>query len=291
MKKILYKSATIVCLSVTTIASVICIRNIFYPNKPQRAISPSSSTDCISSKKPNSQSQDKKGLTSSQRNCFSNEIKTYILGDKIAYLTFDDGPSQNTPLLLQTLQKANVRATFFVVGTNCLRYPNEVKEEMSAGNKVGIHSWTHEYSYIYSSSANFMQDFNRLRVYLTQQLGTAPDICRFPGGTNNTVSLQYNKNHIMQQIVRQVESMNIRPIDWNVSAEDAEIPVPSSSLIVNRIMHQIGNDSQPVILMHDSGNHTSTIYAVPEIVRQLKLRGYSFGTLSAATQAVMFPPS
>ena len=212
-------------------------------------------------------------------------------GPKIAYLTFDDGPSQNTALLLKTLKGLDVRATFFVVGTNCLKYPDAVKQEAAAGHAVGIHSWTHQYSYIYANLTNFMQDFYQLKQYLTQQLGTAPDICRFPGGTNNTVSLRYNKNHIMKQIVGQVEAADVRPIDWNASVEDAVKQKSTSNQMARRVIQQIGSQHRPVILMHDIGRNTRTIGALPQMVRQLRAEGFSFGILTAKTPAIMFPPS
>ena len=212
-------------------------------------------------------------------------------GPKVAYLTFDDGPSKNTPLLLKTLKNLNVHATFFVIGLNCQKYPDAIKQEAAEGHAIGIHSWTHKYSYIYANMTNFMQDFNQLNEYLTKQLGTAPNICRFPGGTNNTVSLFYNKDHIMKQIVQKVESMNVRPIDWNASANDAVSKVPTSKLIARRVVNQIGNQHQPVILLHDMGRSTNTINAIPLIVKKLRAQGYSFGILMAKTQAVMFQPS
>ncbi|MFT8888329.1 MAG: polysaccharide deacetylase family protein [Ethanoligenens sp.] len=211
-------------------------------------------------------------------------------GAKIAYLTFDDGPSKNTGLLLQTLQQANVKATFFVIGLNCQEFPDAVKEEASAGHVVGIHSWTHKYPYIYANMANFKQDFTQLHDYLTTQLNTPPTICRFPGGTNNTVSKKYTKEPIMQEAVDWVEGMGIRPIDWDADAGDAESPIPTKEQIVQRVIKEIGHKNDPVILMHDFGNRTSTIEAVPLIVQQLQAQGFSFGTLSASTPSTLFKP-
>lgn len=233
----------------------------------------------------------KKGGSRPAARKFSYDPKIQKTGPKIAYLTFDDGPSRNTPLLLKTLKAANVHATFFVIGVNCKTYPDAVKQEAGQGHVVGIHSWTHKYSYIYANMTNFMQDFNELRTYLTQQLGTAPDICRFPGGTNNTVSLHYNKNHIMRQAVAEVEAMGIRPIDWTVSAGDAEKRIPSSSQMVRRVISEVGDTHQPVILMHDWGGRTNTIQALPLMIRELKAKGYSFGTLSSRSQVILFRPT
>lgn len=210
--------------------------------------------------------------------------------EKIAYLTFDDGPSKYTPQLLQALKQAGVKATFFVIGTNCQEYPDAVKNEQAGGHVVGIHSWTHKYPYIYANLDNFKQDYTQLRDYLTQQLGTAPTICRFPGGTNNTVSKKYTSTPIMQEAVDWVESLGIRPIDWDADAGDAETPIPTKDQIVQRIAKEIGSKNNPVILMHDFGNRTSTIDAIPAIVQELKARGYSFDTLSASTTATLFKP-
>lgn len=211
-------------------------------------------------------------------------------GTKVAYLTFDDGPSKNTPLLLQALKQANVKATFFVIGLNCQEYPNAVKNEVADGNVVGIHSWTHKYEYIYANMDNFKQDFMQLHDYLTQQLGQEPTICRFPGGTNNTVSKKYTKEPIMQEAVNWSESLGIRPIDWDADAGDAETPIPTKEQIAQRVLGEIGHKTSPVILMHDFGNRTSTIEAVPLIVQQLQAQGYTFGTLSASTPATIFKP-
>lgn len=209
---------------------------------------------------------------------------------KIAYLTFDDGPSKNTNLLLQTLQQANVKATFFVIGLNCQKYPDAIKAEQAEGDTVGIHSWTHEYPYIYANMNNFKQDFTELRDYLNQQLGAIPTVCRFPGGTNNTVSKRYTKEPVMQEAVTWVKSLGIRPVDWDADAGDADIPIPTKDQIVQHVIREVGHKTDPVILMHDFGNRTSTIEAIPEIVQQLKASGYSFGTLSAATPATLFRP-
>lgn len=210
--------------------------------------------------------------------------------EKIAYLTFDDGPSKYTPQLLQALKQAGVKATFFVVGINCQEYPDAVKKIHADGNVVGVHSWTHKYSYIYANLDNFKQDYNQLQDYLTQQLGAAPTICRFPGGTNNTVSKKYTSVPIMQEAVNWVESLGTRPIDWDADAGDAETPIPTKDQIVQHIANEIGSKNNPVILMHDFGNRTSTIDAIPAVVQELKARGYSFGTLSASTTVTLFKP-
>lgn len=215
------------------------------------------------------------------------------VGPKVAYLTFDDGPSKYTPQLLQALKTAGVKATFFVIGKNCESHPDALKAIAADGHVVGVHSWTHDMPYIYSDINNFKQDYQKLDDYLTQQLGHKPDICRFPGGTNNTKSLSVHGGvAIMPQVLETAVSMGLRPIDWDADARDAEEHIPTKDEVVHNVMHDIGHNHHPIVLMHDFGNRTSTIDAVPEIVAQLKAQGYTFDTLSANVDtAIIFKPA
>ncbi|KAG0281431.1 chitin deacetylase, partial [Linnemannia exigua] len=58
-------------------------------------------------------------------------------------LTFDDGPTANTPALLASLKAANVKATFFVMGTNVVQHPEILKDEYAAGHHIASHTWSH----------------------------------------------------------------------------------------------------------------------------------------------------
>lgn len=209
---------------------------------------------------------------------------------KVAYLTFDDGPSKLTGKILDALKANGVHGTFFVIGLNAEKNPDALNQILADGNVVGIHSWTHQYDVIYKSTANFMSDFNELREYIKQVTGVDPTICRFPGGTNNTVSFHYDK-HIMQQITPMVEQAGVKPYDWNVDSEDAQTHVPTKDQIVSTVIRESKQYNNAVILMHDADQHQSSVDAIPEIVSQLKALGYKFSTLSNKTPTVMFKPS
>lgn len=61
-------------------------------------------------------------------------------------LTFDDGPDlESTPRILDVLKRNNVKATFFVIGKNVLKYPNIIKRIYEEGHQIGLHSFTHDY--------------------------------------------------------------------------------------------------------------------------------------------------
>ena len=209
---------------------------------------------------------------------------------KVAYLTFDDGPSKITPQVLDALKASNVHATFFIVGTNAEDYPSLIKREYSEGNGIGIHSWTHSYPYIYASETNFFEDFNKLKDYLTQLTGVQPAVCRYPGGTNNTVSQKYS-DHIMRKIDPEVKAMGFKPYDWNAYAGDAEKgPKPSPEQIVKNVMKSAGSQKTLVVLMHDTGVNINDVTALPELIKELRADGYSFGVLTPFTPAVQFKP-
>ena len=82
-------------------------------------------------------------------------INTTYQANKIAYLTFDDGPSKNTDKILEILDKYNIKATFFVVGPSYTLKDNYLKTIISKGHEIAIHSYTHNYDYIYYSKKNY----------------------------------------------------------------------------------------------------------------------------------------
>jgi len=63
-------------------------------------------------------------------------------------LTFDDGPSESTPLLLDLLARHSARVTFFVVGAHVRRLPNVLRAAVDAGHEVGNHTDTHPALYL-----------------------------------------------------------------------------------------------------------------------------------------------
>jgi peptidoglycan/xylan/chitin deacetylase (PgdA/CDA1 family) len=209
---------------------------------------------------------------------------------KVAYLTFDDGPSVTTPELLDVLDQCNVHGTFFVVGNQVQHYPSYLKQIAERGNAIGIHSWTHDYSYIYRNMDNYISDFSRLKDYIQQLTGTEPKICRFPGGTNNTVNYKYNKEHIMKKVAEYALSNGYRYFDWNVSTGEATINPPSKEAIINNVITQSKHRKTVIILCHETTN-MDFVEAIPEIVSQLRDMGFTFDTLTQSSPVIQFNPS
>ena len=76
------------------------------------------------------------------------------------YLTFDDGPSDNTYSILSYLEQYNVKATFFVVPNRSEGCYAKLKAIAAAGHSIGVHSASHVYKDIYSSVDAYLDDFH-----------------------------------------------------------------------------------------------------------------------------------
>lgn len=102
--------------------------------------------------------------------------------EKWVCLTFDDGPSKNTPAVLDALKNAGVPATFFVVATGYNdKYLPLVSQAQTAGHQIALHSASHEYDQIYRSPESYWKDLELLRQRLSPYLDASTcGICVFP---------------------------------------------------------------------------------------------------------------
>ncbi|WP_309249366.1 polysaccharide deacetylase family protein [Clostridium estertheticum] len=195
-------------------------------------------------------------------------------GHKIAYLTFDDGPSDNnTPVILKTLDKYNIKATFFIVGNMAIKYPDLVKKELADGHSIGNHSYSHNYNYIYSNTNTFISDINKCDTILKSILGSnfSTKLVRFPGGSFGGKLEPFRES---------LNSAGYNYVDWNDLTGDAEGQnIPVSKLLSNLKTNTEGKD-HVVILMHDFFTKSTTAQALPQVIEYLKSQKYSFKTLN-----------
>ncbi|MBZ9624080.1 polysaccharide deacetylase [Clostridium sp. FP2] len=213
----------------------------------------------------------------------ANTLKT---GEKEVYLTFDDGPSENTSKVLEILKDNDVNATFFVNGHP--GYEDIYKQIINQGNVIGNHTYSHDYKTAYSSISNYNQDVNKLNSFLEGIGITRPTLMRFPGGSNNTISNNYGGKDIMNKLTKEEIKKGYQYIDWNVSSGDAEKMTESKDIIIDNVMRGSKGMKSIVILFHDSNPKTTTAQALPIIIKNLKERGYVFKTLSINSPIIHF---
>jgi len=201
---------------------------------------------------------------------------------KIIYLTFDDGPGANTKSVLNTLDKYGVKATFFV--TNQFpSYQYLIGEEYNKGHKVAVHTYSHNYSSIYTSVEDYIYDFDRMNEIIKNYTGSYSNMFRFPGGSGNTVSRKY-KTGVVTEIANEMTNRGIIYFDWNLSSGDAEAKA-STSKIISRVTGSVEKcNHHCVILFHDYKKITAD--ALDPILAELTKRGYIFKTLSNDTPVV-----
>ena len=206
------------------------------------------------------------------------------LPEKWVCLTFDDGPSKTTPDVLAALNTAGVHGTFFVVATDYNeKYLPLLTEAAAAGHQIALHSASHEYSDIYQSSDAYWEDIALLKERIAPYVDVESiRYLRFPGGSTNTVSRRYGGKGLMKQLKAEVEQKGLQWVDWNVCAEDAVGGHPSADTIYRNVVHETGEQTHCVVLMHDSATTRTTAEALPDIIRWYTDNGYAFLTVAEA---------
>lgn len=196
-------------------------------------------------------------------------------GKKIAYLTFDDGPSSNnTPQVLDILKENNIKATFFLIGQNAEEHKDLVMREVKEGHVVANHTYSHSLKYYREDPSLFIDDVNKCDLIIKSIVGQEYNLklLRFPGGSFSTPRLN------MQPFKDEATKAGYHFVNWNDMTGDAEgNDLPVNTLMNNLRKYTEGNTV--VILMHDAAAKTTTVEALPEVIQYLKSNGYTFETL------------
>ena len=194
------------------------------------------------------------------------------------YLTFDDGPGQYTAELLDTLAKYNVKVTFFVTG-----YGDDamIVREYNEGHAIGLHTASHNYSYIYQSTDAFFEDLYRVQERVKNLTGYTSYLMRFPGGSSNTVSTRYDGGtRIMSKLVSLVGEKGFTYFDWNISSGDAG-NTTSTEVVYQNVVNALKEGGDSVVLQHDVKDFS--VEAVESIIQYGLLNGYEFKKLDSTS--------
>ena len=181
------------------------------------------------------------------------------------FLTFDDGPSENTPEILAVLKRHNVKATFFVTGREGDEARQWYDQIVADGHTLGMHSYSHKYSTIYESVDAFAADFTGLREFLEDTTGVKCQFYRFPGGSSNQVS-----NTDMNEFIDYLGEQGMTYYDWNVVCGDATSQIYTADELVQNVMTDVVKYKYSVVLMHDAADKDSTVEALEKILQKLE---------------------
>ena len=195
-------------------------------------------------------------------------------GDKVIYLTFDDGPGPYTARLLDVLAQYDVKATFFV--THAFPdYEDMLAREAAEGHTVAVHTYSHDYDLIYSSADAYWEDFEEMEQVIEAQTGKRTTMFRFPGGSSNTVS-NFNPG-IMTYLTQDAAARGYTYFDWNVSSGDASNTVTGSEVYQN-ILRECQMYKENVVLCHDVKSYTVDI--IDDVIEWGLANGYVFAPLT-----------
>lgn len=209
------------------------------------------------------------------------EEETYKNGKKV-YLTFDDGPSENTGRLLEILKEKNVKATFFVCYNPDKKVWPYYKQIVDEGHTLGMHSYSHIYSEIYADKESFVEDVTLIHDFLYEQTGINCTYYRFPGGSSNTVS-----DVDIQELIDFLKDNNIEYYDWNsMSGDAANDRLSSDELNANVLKYVRSNEGDSIVLMHDLTSIPETVEGLVDLIDTLKEEGYELCPIDKKTEPV-----
>ena len=202
----------------------------------------------------------------------------HYTAEKVAYLTFDDGPDDvNTPAILDVLKAKGVHATFYVLGGMVEKNPEVLKRIFAEGHAIGNHSYDHDYDRLYASKESFVEEMEQTDEAIFKVIGMRPFIIRAPGGTVGMFTADFYE-HL--NLLGYVEH------DWNVLTEDATPEHPSAEKQICYIDRRTAGhlkDNMALILMHCNGGKEETVRALPGIIDNLRAKGYRFGVVTPIT--------
>lgn len=226
---------------------------------------------------------DKFVINSLEKSCTNAPlISEQSVGQKVIYLTFDDGPSVITDKILDILKENNIKATFFLIGNQIAGFENTVKRMHKEGHGIGLHTYTHKFKRIYSNNDTFIKEMNDCRSEILKITDTNTNIIRFPGGSRKRLNNEFlNKLH----------KNNFKIYDWNVQVSDGINPKTPSSKLFREATKGTDSISPIILLMHCDYMHKTTCKALPKIIEYYKNQGYVFKPITEGTPELYFPPS
>jgi peptidoglycan/xylan/chitin deacetylase (PgdA/CDA1 family) len=177
-------------------------------------------------------------------------------------LTFDDGPTKYTGPVLDILRKAEIPATFFVIGSQVGPNRELVRRIVREGHALANHTWSHANVSAGGAAAN--TQLMDTQYALQKAVGRAGCLMRPPGGAVGPGLVAWLRKHQKVGVL------------WDVDSNDYQLP--STAKMVREIVSATRAGS--IILLHDGGgDRTRTVAAVPAIIKQLQAKGYEFVTV------------
>jgi peptidoglycan-N-acetylglucosamine deacetylase len=182
--------------------------------------------------------------------------------DEGVALTFDDGPSpESTPRILDALERAGVKATFFVIGRKAEKHPELIRDIVTRGHGVGIHGFAHDRLFSLRSLGYVRSDLRRASELLERLTGSRPTLFRPPIGHTNA------------RMARVVRELGLTVVGWSVRALDGIAGARPES-VERRVIPKLADGE--IVLLHDAAERDdfvpASVTALPRILDAMASR-------------------
>ena len=179
-------------------------------------------------------------------------------GEKVLYLTFDDGPGDETVEILDLLRENDAKAVFFALGQELAHETDLGRRIVAEGHVLANHTWSHED--LTALDASGREEEVRQTGKLLEQLGSDSRCVRPPYGATD------------EDVADDLDAWELTQVLWSVDTEDWT--GPGAATIATRLLEAESGD---VVLMHDGGSdRTQTVEALREALPRLAAEGYAF---------------
>ena len=181
---------------------------------------------------------------------------------RTAAVTFDDGPFPiYTTLLLDTLDRLGVKATFFLVGREVQAYPYFALAIVRAGHEIANHTFNHV-NLTRLSAEQVAEEITRAQKTITDVIGQPPRYFRPPGGNYNSM------------VLRAAHNAGLVTVFW--TANSADYTGLDNRALEARVLSRVSNGG--IILFHQGTENT--LWTLPHVTTVLRSQGYAFTTVS-----------
>ena len=188
-------------------------------------------------------------------------------------LTFDDGPGEFTPQVLDILREKQVRATFFVLGHEVAQMPEMLQAIVGEGHMVGNHSWSHDMPNRSSGwkASTLTREIDRTGEAIAEATGQQVCLFRPPGG-------------VIKGAPKVSRKASLSIVMWSVDTRDWSGQRPGDVTFADTLRKRALRglkEEHPLVLMHDGGGYRgSTVAALPGIIDDYRAAGYQFVDLA-----------
>lgn len=184
-------------------------------------------------------------------------------GEKILYLTFDDGPHpQATPFVLRVLKQYNATATFFCIGKNVVAHPDLYRQIINEGHSIGNHTYNHLNGWKVSNEA-YMSDI----ILASREIDS--HLFRPPYG--RITSFQ------AKNLKAAMHGRDVKVVMWDVLSADFDTACTPKQCLSNVLL---GSVPGSIIVFHDSEKAFPRLeYTLPRVLKYFTEKGYAFRSI------------